>query len=429
MKIITILILLCVFCFGCANSEVNSDDKNSGETRVYSNKVSFDGGFFNFVSKKDTQKNPLIKNSKFCSIDDIVFIPDYIEDERFISCEEYYNSGDERYLRMPSGNYLTYPDGTKEKICMDDYCRNHPEEYCSHLNLMGGKVDGNYVYYMGKYNNGRKTKTDDSFTSLDYSNYLMRYDLVENVSEVVMELPYYAGIVLSANGCLYIDVNVLADAAESLNHRKTSTVIYDKRNIRAAEVDFNCVDFYDGVAMDEWIYYIKCKEVRYIKKYEVHRIKYDLSENEVLDVGDREYFYSGCSNMLGVAKNKVFCTKYAVASANYNVVSFDKNGKLREVLSGVDGAILADDSLFCVEGDKVMKYSLEFRGRVIGEGEVVFSEAQSCKPGEHINKIEKYGDTAAVHTTCGTENYSRKFIITENGSVLDGEGSTVDYVE
>ena len=427
MKIITILILLCVFCFGCANSEINSDDKNSGETRVYSNKLSFDGGFFNFVSKKDTQKNPLIKNSKFCSIEDIVFIPDYIEDERFISCEEYYNSGDERYLRMPSGNYLTYPDGTKEKICMDAYCRNNPEEYCSHLNLMGGKVDGNYVYYMGKYNNGRKTKSDGSFTSLDYSNYLMRYDLVENVSEVVMELPYYAGIVLSANGCLYIDVNVLADGAESVSYRKISTVIYDKRNIRAAEVDFNCVDFYDGVAMGEWIYYIKGNQVS--------RIKYDLSENETLDTGNSEYFYYTYdtryykTDVLGVAKNKVFCTKYAVASANYNVVSFDKNGKLREVLSGVDGAVLADNSLFCVEGDKVMKYSLEFRGKVIGDGEVVFSEVQSCKPGEHINKIEKYGDTAAVHTKCGNENYSRKFIITENGSVLDGEGSTVDYME
>lgn len=425
MKIVVLLIMLCAFLSGCANSVINSDDRTSEKPRIYSNNVVFDGGFLNFISKKDSEKSTLIKNSKLSSIDDIEFIVDYIEDERFISCEEYYNSGDEKYLRMPSGNYLTYPDGTKEKICTDAYCRSNPDEYCTHVNLMGGVVDGNYVYYIGKYNNGRKTKTDDSFTSLDYSNYLMRYNLVENVNEVVMELPYYAGIVLSAHGCLYINVDVLADGAESVSYRKISTVIYDKRNVRAAEVSFNCVDFYDGIAMDEWIYYIKGNEVR--------RIKYDLSENETLDVGDREYFYSDehifKTYMLGVAKNKVFFTKYAAKRNNFNVISFDKNGKLREVLSGVDCAVLADGSLFCVEGDKVVKYSLEYRGRVIGDSEVVFTEAQSCKPGEHIDKIEKYGDTATVHTICGNENYSRKFIITENGSVLDGEGSTVDYKE
>lgn len=427
MKIIGIMILMCVLLCGCANSEINSDDKGMVETRTYANSVSFDGGFYNFITKEESKRKELVRDSRFCSIEDIEFIPDYIEDERFISCEEYYNSGDERYLRMPSGNYLTYPDGTKEKICPDEYCRNDPGEYCSHVNLIGGIVDGNYVYYIGKYNNGRKTKSDGSFTSLDYSNYLMRYDLVDNVNEVVMELPYYAGIVLSANGCLYINVNVLADAADSVSHRKISTVIYDKRNIRAAEVSFNCVDFYDSAAMGEWIYYMKGDRVC--------RIKYDLSENEVLDTGSSEYFYYTYdtlhykTDVLGVAKNKVFCTKYAAASENYNVVSFDKNGKMREVLSGVDGAVLADNSLFCIIGDNVVRYSLEFRGKVIGDGETVFSESQSCKPGEHIDKIEKYGDTAAVHTKCGTQNYRRKFIITENGSVLDGEGSTVDYVE
>lgn len=426
-KLCVVFICVCLAFTGCANSFNNEDEEKELEYKTFTGGKSYSGGFLNFINKDDTKKNTLIKNSELSDFEDINFIMDYIEDDRFISCDEYYGAEADGADRSPRGSFLTYPDGTKEKICTDAACRNDPDAYCTHVNLVGGIVDGNYVYYMGKFNNGR-IENELTGSSLDYSNYLMRYNLVENVNEVIMELPWYASIVYSAYGCLYINVDQLMPGAETVNSRARTTVIYDKEQCIAAGIGFDCTWMYYSSVMGEWLYYIAGSSFK--------RTKYDLSETEIIDNSNNEYVYyddikrlneqgfvvSFGARTLGAAKNRVFFTRLKLENMCYDIMNVDDKNKIREVITDVNGAVLSDGYLYCIHGEEVYRYTLEYRGRISGEGEVVFREEDSCKPNEHIKNIEAYGDTITVTTIFNSGDVSRTFIITDYGAVLDSEG-------
>ncbi len=413
--------LMCVTLYGCAERMDGLEDEFRDMKTFSSQNKAYVSGFMNFLSKSDTQKKPLINKGRYCSVKDIEFDLDFVPDDRFISCEDMYGAAD-GYIRNPSANYLTSPDGTRMKLCPNLICRESNSEKCKHVNLMGGIVDGRYVYYIGKYNNGRSKKVNRTTkTSLDYSNYLMRYDIAENENQCVAELPWYASIACAAYGCLYIFQD--EPAGESLNSRNRCTLIYDMKNVRIAEADFDCINFFGSAANGLWIYYAIGNSI--------YRTSYNLKETEKLDSGDYSYTSQKSDGYVGEAKGKVFFKRYSYDDGLWDIVSVDRSGRVRVILKDIAGyfasdgspripAVAAGDFLYVASGRFVYRYALEYRGRIMGEAEVVFSEEKHCKPLEVISSVDKYGDTVKVSTLSGDEG--RIFILTEDGPVLDGEG-------
>ncbi len=218
---------MCASLAGCANLMDGLDDEYKDEVSYSSQGKAYSSGSMNFLSKENTQFNPLIGKNIYVSLKDIEFDFDFVEDDCFISLEGMYGYDGESE-HQPTANYLTYPDGTKTKLCPNLLCQMSNSEKCSHVNLMGGILDGRYIYYIGKYNNGRTDKVNTKTkTSLDYSNYLMRYDIAENENQCVAELPWYASIACAAFGCLYIFRD--EPTGEGLNSGNRTTLIYDMK--------------------------------------------------------------------------------------------------------------------------------------------------------------------------------------------------------
>ncbi len=79
-----------------------------------------------------------------------------------------------------------------------------------------------------------------------------------------------------------------------------------------------------------------------------------------------------------------------------------------------------DDYLYAVDDGVVTKHSLDYRGRIAGEGEVVFSDEVNCRPMEVITFVDQYCGTVKISTSSSSEG--RVFIITEEGPVVDSDG-------
>lgn len=437
-----LLLTFALLLTGCANSFNNENESTESERVIYVPNTGYDYGYYNMVSKKTAQKKPLLMEGSYADVSEIEFDTDYIEDGRYISCDEYFENvypDGTISSRYPNGNYLTNSDGERIKLCPDPVCRKNNDEYCSHVNLMGGYVDGNYVYYIGKYKNPNKKKnvTERTFTSLDYSCYLMRYDISENNEEVITELPYWSGLVFSAYGCIYIIVDEPANAAESLNSRSQRTLIYDKKQNILAESEFvSQWKLYGAVAFGDKLY-LANEPSRYdpgtglYNMGSIETVNPDLSGKSVISKPDYRIFqYAG---IIGAARDRVYYLKMYLDDSNrVEVISLDKNGTLREVIGGegdkkILSALVLDGYLYTLSGGTVTKYFLNHVGKAEGEGEIVFDESKSCYSNERAARLFEKGGGVMLKTEYA-QDYSgatvRVFTINENGAYPVSYGAT-----
>ena len=453
-----VLLSFTLLLTGCANSFNNENENTESERVIYAPNTGYDYGYYNMVSKKTSQKNPILMKDSYSDVSEIEFDADYIEDGRYISCDEYFENvypDGTISSRYPNGNFLTNSDGERIKLCPDPVCRKNNDEYCSHVNLMGGFVDGNYVYYIGKYKNPNKKKnvTERTFTSLDYSCYFMRYNIPENNEEVITELPYWSGIAYSAFGCIYINVDELANAAETVNVRAQRTLIYDKKQNILAETNFrNPWKLYGAVAFgstkNDKIYlannkiYLANEPVRYYPGTglygmgSIETVNADLTDLKVISEPDYETFqYAG---IIGTARNRVYYLKmYLWDSDRVEVISLDENGTLREVIGGEGGerilsALVFDGYLYTVSGGVVTKYFLNRVGKIESEGEVVFRESDSCYSNERAARLFEKGGGIMLKTEYAGDDTGatvRIFTINDDGAYPISYGAATAAAE
>ena len=434
MRHAALILTLSLLFAGCANSFNNENENTESERVIYAPNTGHDYGYYNMVSKKTSQKNPILMKDNYSDVSEIEFDADYIEDGRYISCDEYFENvypDGTVSSRYPNGNFLTNHDGERIKLCPDPVCRKNNDEYCSHVNLMGGFVDGNYVYYIGKYKNPRKKKnvTERTFTSLDYSCYFMRYNIPENNEEVITELPYWSGIAYSAFGCIYINVDELANAAETVNLRARRTLIYDKKKNILAETNFrNPWKLYGAVAFSDKIYLGNEPSEYYpgtglYSMGPIETINPDLSEHSVISRSDYSTFqYSG---IVGAARKRVYYLKmYLGDNDRVEVISLDENGTLRAVIGGAGNerilsALVHDGYLYTVSGGTVTKYFLNHVGKIESEGEIVFRESDSCYSNERAVRLFEKGGGVMLKTEYAgdyTGTTARIFMINDDGA-------------
>lgn len=419
-RVLTMLFAILLIFTACANLNEEETIKDEFAPEVdYTEYAVYTKGTSIILDWNTVRKKALLPYEKFCDLDEIEFDLNTPFDNRYIDydgldvVETEVSGGGFAQAAMPNGNFLT--DGvTRMKLCPDKICRENENQVCTHINLAGGYVWGNYVYYIGKY---KAEEQKSGQWNAEYENYLLRYSIPEHEVQVVVRLPWYCCITEAAYGVLYIAY------VESVPFHMTAfhpnTLVYDCENVRLALVqDFDGLflaesDWGDAVWGDERFYYVYYGNT-------IRRCEYDLSSQT--DIGTIE---SGFPTLIGYAKQRVFYTLFDYTTGNTSVMSLKDDGRLRTVIeSCTDAALITVDYssyLYTIERTEIVRYKLDRVGRG-EERTVVFKESDKLDANEHLKSMESVKEAIYFTTDVGQHtNHTRTYLLTEQGAVLDKE--------
>lgn len=417
---LTVLVMFSLLLTSCANlgeEETTVNEKRS--KREYSEYVAYAGGFSIFLDKETVRMKPLLSYGKYSELDDIVFYLDlpyedyYIDYDSLDESEVVVSGGGVAYSTQPNGNFLT--DGyTRIKLCTNKECREDETMVCTHVNLVGGYVWDNYVYYIGRY---KAEKQKIGQWNAEYENYLMRYSVTENEFQLIARLPWACYITQAAYGCIYI---AYLDSTEySMTGYKTrAAFIYDCENVRLAEVgEFDGLLLSDdgcgkATAANGYFYYIYNNNI--------YRCDYDLGGVKLLGEVDMSDVKFGRAKYLGYAKNRVFYTVYDYITEMTSVRTLKDDGRRRTVLENCTSAALLKDGtaaeLYSVENGEIAVYDLDRLGNG-HDRTVVFTEGEKLAPNEHIQSIDVQKSGIYFKTEVGKDTgHIKTYILRENGA-------------
>jgi len=411
-----LLLLLAVLLSLAACANLHEEETLPEEYKPevdYTGYVQYAKGASIIIDRDTVRMKPLLPYEKYCEPDDIIYDPAVPFDRHYItydglgSAATEVSGGGFANAAMPNGNFLT--DGvTRQKLCPDEICRADDSSVCTHINLVGGYVWGNYVYYIGKY---KAEEQKSGQWNAEYENYLMRYCIPEQEAEMVARLPWFSYIAGAAYGVLYIAY--VEDVPFNLKKVYHHTLIYDCENIRLTMIrDFPGIALTEAVWGDSCFYYLEGKTLR--------RCYYNLSGQTA--VGNVE---NGIATLLGYAKNRVFYTLLDYYTGVISVRSLKDDGRRRTVVENCTGAALVNTGLssylYVIEEAEIVKYTLDRVGRG-EERTVVFRESDKLDANEHILSIESVKETVYFTTEVGQySGHTRTYLLTDHGAVLEKE--------
>lgn len=382
------------------------------------------------LDKKTVRKRPLIKYNKFCDIEDIRFDFNYPDDDRYIdydalgSVDVIVSGNDIAQAAQPNGNFLA--DGeTRKKLCPEKECREDDSRTCTHINLVGGYVWGNYVYYIGKY---KAEEQKIGKWNAEYENYLMRYSIPDNELELVARLPWFSYIVNAAYGALYIAY--IEDEEYHLTKYTPYTLIYDCENVRIAKIDgFNALLLAGGSEQSDKVDSGRAvfhnKNIYYIRGNTFYRCSYDLTNQTKIGDADFGNAMFGHVTLLGYAKDRLFYSVTDYTTNKKSVRSLKDDGKCRTVIESCTDAVLMCEGVFAdlyaIEGDEIARYTLNRLG--LGENRtVVFTESEKLAANEHLQSISvKHGLVYFTAAVGQNGNHTRTYLLTDDGAFLHSE--------
>lgn len=175
---LTIVIAFSLLLISCAN--LNEEETTHGEEPneiSYADYTVYTSGSTIMLDKETVRMKPLLSYNKYSERDEIVYdlyspYDDYyIDYDTLEESDIVVSGGGIAHSVQPNGNFLT--DGyTRKKLCTDKQCRKDDNQVCTHINLVGGYVWGNYVYYIGRY---KAEEQRIGQWNAEYENYLMRF--------------------------------------------------------------------------------------------------------------------------------------------------------------------------------------------------------------------------------------------------------------
>lgn len=425
MKRVFMIFLAAILCLtSCAN--LNEEEKVYEEYKPevdVTDYAVYASGASIILDKNTVRKRPLIKYNKFCDIDDIEFDLNYPDDDRYIdydalgSVDVVVSGNDLAQAAQPNGNYLA--DGeTRMKLCPDKVCREDETLTCTHINLVGGYVWGNYVYYIGKY---KAEEQKIGQWNAEYENYLMRYSIPDNELELVARLPWFSYIVNAAYGVLYIAY--LEDEEYHMTRYTPYTLIYDCENVRIAKIDgFNALLLTErdgGTAVKH------ANGFYYLNGNTFWRCDYDLTDHTI--IGDADFGDSlfGQVTLLGYTKDRIIYKVFDYITQKKAVRSLKDDGKRRNVIESCTDAVLLCEGtfadLYVIEEKQIVRYNLNRLG--LGENRtVLFTESEKLAANEHLQSISvKHGLVYFTAAVGQHGNHTRTYLLTDDGAFLHSE--------
>lgn len=373
------------------------------------------------------RKKTLLKEDTFCALDEIEFDLNAPSDDRYIDYDVLgttkvaVSDGGFADASRPNVNFLT--DGkTRLKLCPDPICRADDTLPCTHINLVGGYVWDNYVYYIGKY---KAEEQKSGQWNAEYENYLMRYSISEQEQEVVVKLPWFCYLVKVEYGVLYIAyINAIPFHLSAYIPR---TILYDCKNVRLALIeDFDGTVLMGGNDQDQrdssggarW----SNRSIYYISRNSVWRCNYDLTEPTLIGEIDFGETIFGYPKMMEYTKDRVIYKVYDVRTEKNAVRSLKDDGRRRTVIEEcIDAALITEGLsayLYVIEEDEIAMYTLDRLG-LCGERTVVFRESDELAFNEHLQSLQAKHGVLLFTTRIGQySNHTRIYRLTEDGTTL-----------
>lgn len=430
IKHIRLLFLFVLLFAVAACAERNKEKTEEKIPEQYAEQTDSDAQNYNIYTSGSSiildwdtvRQKPLISYETFYELEDVEFL-------KFLDFNDYYIDYDTLFIQqtevsgggiantaLPNGNFLTNGESRK-KLCPDPVCREDETMNCTHINLVGGHVWGNYVYYIGKYK--AEEQKSDQWTA-EYENYLLRYNIPENELELVARLPWYCSIVKAAYGVLYI--SYMEDIPNNLFAYRSHMLIYDCENLRLALADnFNGAALFDAVWANDGVYYNNGRMLYYSP--------YDLSS--VTEIGTLSDDVFATVTLLGYARNRVFYLLSNPATGLSSAQSLKDDGRRRVVVeSCADAALITEGSipyLYALEGTEIARYTLDRVGR--GENRTtVFREADLSNADERFDSVEvEHGILRVVAKSEQTDG--RAYILTDQGFVPDDKRDAAETMD
>lgn len=405
-------------------------------------------GYADFPDSVWCYQPALVSEEDFVTVDEIEFDPDEPTDGRFISYNysrqvEFISedTGDGYITSYPNVNYLTSPDGRRTKLCPYDDCREDTWEPCTHINLDGGWVLGDWVYFTGANRCIAAPNHPNRSDENNAVNMLLRYSLKEHRIEKLLDLPGTATPAFCAYGVLCLGV------PDPLSGTRYFILVDKNSNAAKAPLILHCNTPCGGYLYGSY-------------DGKLYRCSYNLTERTEIPLThsgstlypaifgvSHERLYLRILDTAGDPKNSV----EDQSGHNTTLVLLDTKGKETPLLDGVYDAVVTPNYLYVTmrdtryvfsvtdihgdettfyanSGSQVIRYSLASDGTIEGDGTVVFdSETDAAAEGEYLHSIEPYGDSIRIMTffapplegnrICG----SRMYLLTDDGIIEDGE--------
>jgi len=436
MKRIAALFLCLVLLTSCMDRPPNIDEteeeteietvnRDEKPDKTYLEALKAMPGYRPFPDSIFCYTDPLL--TEFVDADSIRFGK---EEERYISWHEKFNLVIESEGFgiwdgfFPKASYLTYPDGTKTKLCPIEYCREFESENCAEIDLSRGIVAGDWVYFaednpnMGWNLNPRRSSTTFSV------NMLLRYSIKDHTVEKVLDLPDWPHELIEYRGVLYLRAG-------------DYTYIIDGVNTKAAKSDEKLTSNEAGCG--DYIYHWNNGEglVRY---------NAGLTEREVI-FSDSESFRL----ILGSVKDGLILREIrnlGKASETNRISLIDENGKETDLLTDQpeSGWLVLENTLYQMpRGERLLFqsynrfidrtddyynyttgviYAYTIDGTELSEQQIAFSEDMT--PGEYLSSCFLQGKKLRVSTVLPPPSpadiaLQRYYILRDGKWVLDGE--------
>lgn len=459
--LISAMLFLFNACMDRPDGLENKEPETKAETEYapppkdYLEQLALDPGYADFPDSLWCYQAPVMSDNDFVTAEEIVFNPDKPTDGRFISYNymlttELTISGElpvyadysTLITEYPNVSYLTYPDGTREKLCPYEECRNDPYEPCTHVNLAHGLILGDWVYFTGANYclaaPGNPRRSDEN----GCVNMLLRYSLTEHRIEKYLDLSGPVYQYFTAYGVLYLECR---DPVSAMDY---FILIDENGQIAKAPSVTRCT-----IPLSSYLYGTYGDQVI--------RTAYNLTEPEEFTLNN-----SGHPSIRGTAKEKLYLILQVSrggsdseesSEPHRTLITLDTNGNETVLLDGVYDIVVNEDALFVLRhepsvaftvtdrmGDerkyytnsdgKVYRYTLASDGTINGTGEVVFDAASDASSdGEFLYGIEPYGSSIRIQTffapPLDNNNLpgTRFYLITDEGIREDGESLFHNY--
>lgn len=351
-------------------------------------------------------------------------------EERYISWHEQFNliiesegfgTWDDIY---PKGNFLTYPDGTKTKLCPVEYCREFESENCAEIDLSHGIVSGDWVYFaednpnMGWNLNPRRSSTTFGV------NMLLRYSIKDHTVEKVLDLPDWTQELFEYRSVLYLRAGDYTYIIDGVNTRAAVS----KERISGGAV--GCGDYLYSWNNGEGL-------VRY---------NAGLTEREVVFADSESFRLLRGSVKDGLILQEI--RNSGKASEKHRISLIDENGNETELLTEQPKSTwyVLENTLYQMpKGERLIFqsydrfidrtndyyayttgiiYAYDIDGTSLGEQRIAYSEDMT--PGEYLSTYFLQGKKIRVSTVLAPSNPNEiallhHYILRDGEWILDGE--------
>lgn len=352
------------------------------------------------------------------------------EEERYISWHEKFNLVIESEGFgiwdgvYPKASYLTYPDGTKTKLCPIEYCREFESENCAEIDLSKGIVCGDWVYFLADNPNMGWTRNPRRVDGIFEVWMLLRYSISDHIVEKVLDLPDMSYIATAHRGMIYIGCGDRTYVVDGVN---TRAAVSDER-VSGASVGYGD-DIYTWINGEGLI-----------------RYNAGLTEREVI-LADTET----TRTIIGSTENGLILEEIrnrGKASEKHRISLIDENGNETDLLTDQpeSGWLVSDNTLYQMpRGERLLFqeynrfidrtddyynnttgviYAYDIDGTELLEQRIAFSE--DMIPGEYLSSCFLQGKKLRVSTVLPPPSpadiaVQRYYILRDGEWVLDGE--------